>query len=146
MSCDPVSPNQQQIVLVNCTNETYLFLLYFKLKINTNYWLWFCSVHGTYNDLVSADALNLLIVMSFVRIAVFILGSKPARSADLDRGLTTFCLNGGLFWSTNLTSQRVQFFHLHCNVNPSHRCASNCMRWAEVSMTCTVVRFTAGEF
>ena len=29
MSCDPVIPNQQQIVLVNWKNETQVILLYF---------------------------------------------------------------------------------------------------------------------
>ena len=29
MSCNPVTPNQQQIVLANLTNETQLSLLYF---------------------------------------------------------------------------------------------------------------------
>ena len=29
MSCDPVTPNQQQIVLESWMNETQIFLLYF---------------------------------------------------------------------------------------------------------------------
>ena len=32
MSCGPMTPNQQQIVLVNWTNETQLFLLYFSVS------------------------------------------------------------------------------------------------------------------
>ena len=38
------------------------------------------------------------------------------------------------------------FLHLHFYVNPSRRCASNCVRWAEVLMMCTVVRPTASSF
>ena len=38
---------------------------------------------------------------------------------------------GGLFWPANLTPWRVHFFPLH----------RHCVRWAEVSMTCTVGSF-----
>ena len=40
MSCDPVTPNQQQILLVNWMNETQLFLLYFSASsISYEYYL-----------------------------------------------------------------------------------------------------------
>ena len=38
------------------------------------------------------------------------------------------------------------FFHLHCYLKPSRQCAGNCVRWAGVSMTCTVVRPITREF
>ena len=40
----------------------------------------------------------------------------------------------------------AHFFPPHCYVNPSRRCAGNCVRWAEVCtvMMCTVMWPTAG--
>ena len=38
------------------------------------------------------------------------------------------------------------YFHLACYLKTRRRCAGLCVRWVEVSMTCTVVRLTAGEF
>ena len=63
------------------------------------------------------------------------------RSADLDRRRYI----GGLFWFTNMSPNMLIFTSI-VDVNLSRRCAGNCVRWAAVSMTCTVVRPTAEEF
>uniref|UniRef100_A0A671XX33 DDE-1 domain-containing protein n=1 Tax=Sparus aurata TaxID=8175 RepID=A0A671XX33_SPAAU len=62
-----------------------------------------------------------------------------ARSATLGRGRQI----GGLSWSTDFPPRRV---HLFSPLNLRRQCAGPCVRWAVVSMTCTVVRPTAGEF
>ena len=38
------------------------------------------------------------------------------------------------------------YFRLACYLKTRRKCAGLCVRWAEVSMTCTVVQPTAGEF
>ena len=66
---------------------------------------------------------------------LFILGSKPLI-------WPSFLQLGPPIWPLGV----YPYFHLHCCVNPSRWCAGNCVRWGKVSMTCTVVRPTAGEF
>ena len=53
---------------------------------------------------------------------------------------------GGLFWSSDLPSRRVHLFPPRLLSKNEAAICGPCVRWAEVSMTCTVVRPTAGEF
>ena len=83
-------------------------------------------------------------------LVVFILGSKPPIWPSLLRlgqqiytedGLLGVCFSPPIWCLGGYT-----FFHPHCYVNPSGQCAGNHLRWAEVSMTCTVMRPTVGIF
>ena len=65
-----------------------------------------------------------------------------ARSAVLDRRRRI----GGLLWSADVPPRRNTYFLLACYLKTSHQCPGLCVRWADVWMTCTVVRPTAGSF
>ena len=64
-----------------------------------------------------------------------------ARSVVLDRGQQI----GGLFWPICRLGGYI-YFRLACYLNLRHQYAGLCVRWAEVSMTCTVVLPAAREF
>ena len=47
---------------------------------------------------------------------------------------------------SSLEGTHISAVYFNCNLKTRQQCAGLCLRWAEVSMTCTVVWPTAGEF
>ena len=77
-------------------------------------------------------------------LAVSILGSKPPMWPSFLRlglRISTEGAKLGVCFGPPIWCLRGNtLFHLHCYVYPSRQCAGSCVRWVEVSMTCTLVK------